>query len=147
MRENRDRYLGFTFNGKSLGMKTENDFYGFIQNNGEDLSFSNTPQFGDEFVVPQYGDRTFYTGTTKSNRAFSMKISLDKITLRQYRDLLAWLNPNSTGNLSFDFDPNYGYEVKLSSISQGQFYILKETNNNEDFYYVDFDITFITISD
>ena len=147
MIENRDKYLGFTFNGISLGMKSESDFRGFIVNSQADLAFSNGPQYTDEFVVPQYGDKTFYTGTTKSNRTFSLKISLDKINMRQYEDLLKWLNPNATGNFSFDYKPNYGMEVKISSISQGQFYVVNKKGNNEDFYFVDFDINFTTVYD
>jgi hypothetical protein len=88
MIEYKDKYLGFTFNGLSLGMKIESEFRGFIINSESDLSFSNGPQYTDEFVVPEYGDKTFYTGTTKSNRSFSLRIALDKINIREYRQLL-----------------------------------------------------------
>jgi hypothetical protein len=38
-------------------------------------------------------------------------------------------------------------EVKISSISQGQFYVVNEKGNNEDLYYVDFEVTFTTLYD
>ena len=147
MIENRDKYLGFTFNGVSLGMKSESGFRGFIINSESDLAFFNGPQYTDEFVVPQYGDKTIYTGTTKSNRSFTLKIALDKINLRRYRQVLLWLNPNATGTFSFDYNEDYGMEVKISSISQGQFYVVNEKGNNEDLYYVDFEVTFTTLYD
>lgn len=88
MIENRDRYLGFTYRGKTMSMNSEADFYGFIENSGNDLSFANAPDFTNEFAVPQFGERTYYTGNTKSNRMFSLKIQLDKISLRKYREFL-----------------------------------------------------------
>jgi hypothetical protein len=88
MKEYRDRYLGFTYNGKSMNMTAEADFFGFIENDGNQLSFFNTPEFSNEFVSPQFGERTYYTGNTKSNRTFDLKIQLDKITLHKYREFL-----------------------------------------------------------
>jgi hypothetical protein len=88
MKEYRDRYLGFTYNGKSMNMTSEADFFGFIENDGNELSFFNTPEFNNEFVIPQFGEKTIYTGNTKSNRTFNLKIQLDKITLHKYREFL-----------------------------------------------------------
>ena len=147
MKENRDRYLGFTYNGKSMNMTAEADFFGFIENSGNELSFFNSPDFSNEFVVPQFGDRTFYTGNTKNNRTFSLKVQLDKITLHKYREFLEWLSPDSEGLLVFDYNPNYGYQVKLQSISDSEFHVTKRRNNNEDFYYVDLNLNFITTYD
>jgi len=147
MKEYRDRYLGFTYNGKSMNMTSEADFFGFIENDGNELSFFNTPEFNNEFVIPQFGEKTIYTGNTKSNRTFNLKIQLDKITLHKYREFLEWLNPDSQGTLIFDYNPNYGYDVKLQSISQSEFHVLKKANHNEDFYYIDLAIDFVTTRD
>ena len=147
MREIRDRYLGFTYNGKSMNMTAEADFYGFIENSGNELSFFNTPEFTNEFVVPQFGEKTIYTGNTKSNRTFSLKVQLDKINLEKYRRFLEWLSPDSEGVLSFDYDKRYGYDVKVQSISPSEFHVTKKRNNNEDFYYVDMSIEFVTVRD
>ena len=147
MIENRDKYLGFTFNGISLSMKSESDFKGFIVNSDADLRFSSGPQYTDEFVVPQYGERTHYTGTTKSNRSFTLNIAINKCTMRAYRQILKWLNPNTTGIFTFDYEDEYGLEVKVASISEGTYYVLKEKSNNEDLYYVDFSVTFTTVYD
>jgi hypothetical protein len=147
MRENRDRYLGFTYNGKSMNMTAEADFFGFIENSGNELSFFNTPEFTNEFVVPQFGEKTIYTGNTKSNKVFNLKIQLDKINLHKYREFLEWLSPDSQGILIFDYNPNYGYDVKLENVSQSEFHVVKRSNHNEDFYYIDLAIDFITVRD
>lgn len=147
MKEYRDRYLGFTYNKKTLNMTAEADFYGFIENSGNELSFFNTPGFTNEFVVPQYGEKTIYTGNTKSNRVFNLKVQLDKISLHDYRKFLEWLNPDNQGTLIFDYNPNYGYKVKVQSVSNSEFHVLKKRNHNEDFYYADMSIDFITVDD
>ena len=147
MKEYRDRYLGFTYNGKTMNMTAEADFFGFIENEGNELSFFNTPDFSNEFVVPQFGERTFYTGNTKSNRTFNLKIQLDKLTLYKYREFLEWLNLDSKGTLIFDYNPNYGYDVKVQSISPSEFHVTKRKSHNEDFYYVDMSVDFVTTED
>lgn len=147
MIEYKDRYLGFTYNGKSMNMTAEADFFGFIENSGSDLSFFNAPSFSNQFVIPQFGDRTFYTGNSKGNKTFSLKIQLEKLTLEKYRKFLEWLNPDSKGTLIFDYSPNYGYDVKVQSISPSEFHVTKRKNHNEDFYYIDMTIAFITVED
>lgn len=147
MKEYKDRYLGFTYNGKTINMTAEADFFGFIENEGNELLFFNTSDFSNEFVIPQFSDRTFYTGNTKSNRTFNLKIQLDELTLHKYREFLELLNPDSVGTLIFDYNPNYGYDVKVQSISPSEFHVLKRNNNNEDFYYVDMSVDFITTED
>jgi len=88
MKEYKDRYLGFTYNEKSINMTAEADFFGFIENEGNELEFFNAPDFTNEFVIPQFGEKTIYTGNTKSNRTFNLKVQLDKITLHKYREFL-----------------------------------------------------------
>lgn len=145
--EYRDNYLGFSYNGKSLSMKSEADFFGFIENNLEDLKFSNAPEFSNEFVIPRFGSRTIFTGTTESNQRFSLKIALNKITLDKYREFLNWLSPRSEGTLAFDFNPNYGYQVKLDSISESNFIVTQRRNDNRDHYFVSLDLNFVTTYD
>jgi hypothetical protein len=83
-----DQYVGFTYRNKTLSMEPNSDFIGFIENNGSDLQFFNAPDFSNEFVIPQFGEKTFYTGNTKSSRVIELNIQLDKITLSDYRDFL-----------------------------------------------------------
>lgn len=139
-----DKYLGFTYNDIKLNMSSTADFKGFIENSGNDLSFFNTPAFTNEFAVPNFGNRTFYLGNTKNNRTFSLKIQLDKINMKTYREFLAWLSPDSTGILSFDYNSKYGYKVKLENITTSEYHIA-ETISGVDFYYIDLTVDFITL--
>lgn len=142
-----DNYIGFTYNGKRLGFDDGSDFSGFIINSSDDLRFYNAPNFSNSFTEIPFGERTYFTGVTKTNKTFNFNIQLDKILLSEYRDFLEWLNPDSSGKLIFDYNPNYCYEVKLNSITEGQFQVVKNSTHNEDFYYVSLSLSFITLHD
>lgn len=139
-----DNYLGFEYNNKRLGITGSLDFVGFISNSGNDLRFFNTPNFSNEFTEVAFGERTYLNGVTKTNRSFSFNIELDEITLAEYRDFLDWLNPDSEGTLIFDYNTNYGYDVKVSSLSEGQFIVKK---GSPEKYFVSISLSFITTHD
>lgn len=147
MNENRDKYLGFKYKEKSLGMTYDATFYGFVENEGNDLTFSNFPETSNEFSNPIFSEKTYYLGNTKNHRNFSLKIQLDKILLRKYREFLDWLNFDDIGLLVFDYNPWYGYKVKVDSITDSEFYVVKDNSNNEDFYYINLTVNFITVGD
>lgn len=140
-----DNYLGFTYNNKKLGIIDDPDFKGFIVNSSNDLRFFNTPNFSNSFVNANFGERTYFSGVTKTNRTLNFNIQLDAVTLQEYREFLDWLSPDSSGDLVFDYNPNYAYEVKLESLSEGEM-IVKKTNS-EDEYYVNISVSFITLYD
>lgn len=142
-----DKYLGFTYRGKTLGMTSSADFTGFIVNEGNDLFFFNAPEVGNEFVIPQFGERTFYTGNTKSNRNIELDIQLDKITLPRYKEFLEWLNFDDNGLFIFDYNDKYGFEVKVESLSTSEFHVSREEENCSDKYYANLTVIFTTVSD
>lgn len=141
-----DKYLGFTYRGKTLGMTSSADFTGFIVNEENDLLFFNAPEVGNEFAIPQFGERTFYTGNTKSNRNIELNIQLDKISLPKYKEFLEWLNFDDIGLFVFDYNDKYGFEVKVQSLSTSEFHVSKEENCN-DRYYANLTVVFTTVSD
>ena len=142
-----DKYIGFKYRGKSLGMSASSDFKGFIENNGADLKFFNTPTFTNEFTPIAYGDKTIYTGNTKNNKTFNFLIHLVEISLADYKSFLNWLNLDSIGVLSLDYDSSYGYDVKVLSISEGTFKPFKDCEEDKMLYYVELQIAFITTYD
>ena len=140
-----DEYLGFTFNGKSL-----ETFNGFIKNDFEELAF-NMPTFSNSFVTPTYGNKPFYLGNTKEHRTFELDIVLNEITLDKYRRFLEWLGMDKKGVLKFDYNPNYGYDVKLDNIEKANFVVVPQRDTNcdpsDDKYIIEIPITFITTGD
>lgn len=139
-----DKYLGFSYRGIRLGMDNNADFNGFIENSGEDLIFNNSPEFSNEFATVPFGNQTFYLGNSKTNRTFDFRVNLIEITLNDYRRFLNWLDLDSKGTLIFDYNENYGFDVKVNSIGSGQYTVITRCDNNRDLYNVGIDLSFIT---
>lgn len=142
-----DKYLGFSYRGIRLGMDKDANFKGFIENSGEDLIFNNSPEFSNEFATVPFGDQTFYLGNSKTNRTFDFRVNLVEINLNDYRKFLNWLNLDSKGTLFFDYNENYGFDVKVNSIGSGQYVVVTKCDNNSDLYNVGIDLSFITTGD
>lgn len=142
-----DKYLGFSYRGIRLGMDSDARFKGFIENSGEDLIFNNSPEFNNEFATVPFGDQTFYLGNSKTNRTFDFRVNLVEINLNDYRKFLSWLDLDSKGTLFFDYNENYGFDVKVNSIGSGQYVVVTKCDNNSDLYNVGIDLSFITTGD
>ncbi len=137
-----DNYKSFTYKGISLSTS----FNGFIINEGNDLIFFNPSQFSHEFTTPQFGNQSYFMGTNKENREFNFPILLQAQTLLEYKNFLRWLNPTSEGMLSFDYNNNFGYNVKVNSISEAKFTVNKDCIG-ELTYNIELEIGFITKND
>ena len=84
----------------------------------------------------------------QENREFNFSILLKGITLDTYREFLRWLNPEEEGILSFDYSPNYGYDVKVNSISEATFYVTPNCSDvNNPTYDIELEVGFITKND
>ena len=55
-----DKFIGFKYNGLTLGLDNDSNFNGFIINEGSDLNFSNLPSFSNEFAFPRFGDKLLF---------------------------------------------------------------------------------------
>ena len=137
-----DNYLGFTFNGETIGIIGTEDYNGFIVNSGEDLKFSSAPGFSNEFASPALGDHSIYTGTTVDSRVFNFKIALKENTYAEFQSVLKWLGTREEGYLIFDYNPDFGYMVKVNSISEATYVV-----QYDDKYNIEFDVEFITTGD
>lgn len=142
----KDKYIGFSYNGKSLGLHQDADFRGFIViEEGEGLSFGAPTEFDNEFAERPYGEGSIYTGRSKSVRRWALKIMLKDVMLNTYRRVLSWLNSEDTGILAFDFNSNYGYDVKVDSVGEAQYWVSPNCGSNEDLYYIEFEVEFVSV--
>ncbi|GEM_PF-6875064 len=124
-----DNYLSFNYKKSDYtgtspfdGYRLNADFGGFVVNEGLDLTFFN-PSFSHDFTTPQFGNQSYFIGTTREAREFSFPIAFEDITLTEYRDVLRWLDGNGEGVLSFDYNANYGYDVKVNSITEAKYVV------------------------
>jgi len=139
-----DTYKGFTFGSTRVAIDGTPTYQGFIINSGDDLKFSNSPEFNNEFASPRLGDYAIYTGTTVSSKTFNFSVMLDAITLAYYREFVKAFWHEAVGYLRFDYAAEFGYMVKLSSIGEGRFTVVPGT---PDTYHVEIDMEFVTTGD
>lgn len=139
-----DNYLGFRFGDLRVSLDADgvNEFKGFILNSGEDLQFSNTPSFSDDFIEMKFGVHSILTGTTLMNREFNFSVVLDNINLINYRKFLKLLDIKKEDKLVFDYNDDYYYKVKLAEISPS-----RVTPTNSGNYIIELDLTFVTVED
>ena len=138
-----DNYLGFRFNGENIGLESGDDYVGFIINSGDDLKFSSSPEFSNEFASPTLGDNAIYTGTTVSSRTFNFRVALKENTFADFQAVLKWLDKEATGYLIFDYNDTFGYMVKIASIGEAS-YVAQYDGVT---YNIEFDISFVTTGD
>jgi len=136
-----DNFISFNFKNESLS-----DYNGKIINGGADLQIFSTPSFTNQFEFPKFGNRSLLTGVDKQNRTFNFNIILVDISFLRYKEFLNWLNLNDTGILSFDYNPNYGINVKLDSISSANIFPSKYCED-EQLYSAELTIQFTTVGD
>lgn len=110
------------------------DFNAFIVNNKSgSLKFYNGPSFSNSYSAPEFDNGTGnLLGVTLKRQTIDFTIGVYGITIEKYRKLLNCLSPYAVDYLSFGFDNNYSYLVKLSSIGDSVKYPL-----DNDTYYTE----------
>ena len=144
-----DNYSSFNYKNESYSTTAYSlsvDFNGFIINEGVDLTFFNASSFSHEFMTPQFANQSYFMGTTQENREFTFPILLKAVTMAKYKNFLRWLNPKDEGILWFDYNPYWGYDVKVNSISEGKFTVNQDCTN-ELTYNIELTVGFITKND
>lgn len=109
-----DQFTTFTWRG----FDAFDSFGAFIINGGDDLQFYNGSSFSNEYTQPQFETgQSHLMGVTFKTQTISFKIGVYWISEEDYRQFMNWLHPYEINYLSFGFDKNYAYLVKLSSRS------------------------------
>lgn len=132
-------YLHFTFDGIS-----SSKYNLIIQNNGEDLSFPSQPGFDNQLVSPLYQGTNFLAGVNKKERVFNFNCWVDSITRKQLIDMQKWLSVDKTAYLVLDYNPNFKYKVKLSSISDLKHMAINADQTTSNY---EFSLGFITVGE
>ena len=85
----------------------------------------NGASFKNTYSQPQYQEGySNLVGITFSTQKISFTVGVYWISMEDYRVLMNLLHPYEVAMLSFDFEPTYGYECKLSDIKDSTRYIL-----------------------
>ena len=128
------------------GVDAFETFGAFIINNKNSLKFYNGPTFTNEYTKPQFETAAGQlTGVTFAIQKIDFMIGVYWISEEDYRQMIYWLHPYVIDTLTFGFEPNYYYQVKLAAIDNGNRYIVgNEMVNNkvEPRYYTELKLTF-----
>lgn len=137
-----DTYATFKWNGHDMW----EEYNAFIINNKGSLKFYNGPSFSNTYATPQFSKTSHLTGVTFKTQEISFTIGVYGIAAANYRKLIYILDPLAIGDLIFNFDPNWMYRVKLSSIDTSSTrYIVGhylDGNKSEPLYYTEIKLTF-----
>lgn len=128
-----DPYMFFTFNGIHSAK------YNLLIENKNDLKIENSIGASSEFTSAMFQEGTYYLGTKRTQKTFKRKCAAEGITLSQYKQMMLWLTPGTTGFLTFDFNPWWGWEVVLDTVGDATFM------DRNDKLLVEFELTFKTI--
>ena len=113
-----------TFSWASVDMFAE--FGAFIINETKgSLKMYNGASFSNNYTKQQYQDGyTNLSGITFNTQQITFTIGVYWISIEDYRVMMNLLHPYAVDMLSFDFEPKYGYECKLSNIKDSTRYVL-----------------------
>jgi len=133
-----DDFASFTWRG----IDAFETFGAFIINNKNSLKFYNGPSFSNEYTKPQFETAAGQlTGVTFQIQKIDFTIGVYWISEEDYRQMIYWLHPYEINTLTFGFEPNYYYQVKLASVENGTRYIVG-TEDNKPMYYTEMKISF-----
>lgn len=103
-------FLGFSFNGR------HSSEFGLTVVSPSDRTQENMfASFEDKTLEVSGRDGAYYFGTEVKTKGLTLTVAFDRLTSKQYREIITWLNPRIVGKLIFDEKPYKYYWVKISS--------------------------------
>lgn len=110
----------------------------FITNNN-DRTIINGIGASTTFEAAAYQEGTYLVGTKSSQKTFKRKCAAKGISLAQYKEMMVWLTPGTTGKLTFDSDIDWSWNVVLDTVGDATVF-----GDNENMV-VEFEITWKTV--
>lgn len=138
-------FISFKFGELNVGIGNKFNWQGFIINeDGFEMSLG--PEFDDEFVSLDFGDKAYYMGSTVSNKKFVFEVQLVEITKGELKLFMRELRARKVDVLSFGFNENYGYMAKLSDVSTMEYDPIRKCEGSyETLFNVKIPLSFTTV--
>ena len=138
-----DDFTTFTWRG----VDAFDVFGAFIINNKGTLKFYSGPSFTNEYTKPQFESAAGQlTGVTFQVQKIDFTIGVYWINENDYRKLIDWLDPYEINTLTFGFEKDYYYLVKLASRGDPMRHIVgieTDTDGKKVYqYYTEMKLTF-----
>ena len=129
-------FLGFSFNGR------HSSEFGLTVVSPSDRTQENIfTSFEDKTVEVSGRDGAYYFGTEIKRKELGLTVAFDRLTSKQYREVINWLNPKIVGKLIFDEKPYKYYMAKISSQPNFSFIPFEEEVDGEKIHVFKGDIS------
>ena len=118
------------------------EVFGAFVINSRNLKFYNGPTYSNQYTKPQFESAAGnLTGVTFNVQQIDFTIGVYWISEDHYRRLIYWLHPYEINTLTFGFEPEYYYQVKLAKVNNSTRTIVGY-ENKEPMYYTEIQLTF-----
>ena len=126
------------------------DKYGcFIINESKgSLKFYNGPGYSNKYAKPQFSSSTnTLIGVDFKQKTIPMKIGMYWFTIEEYQEFLNEIGPYVINYLTFGYEKNYGYLVKLANIADSPRHVVGTNEDGDYVYYTEMDLTWELLGD
>ena len=137
-----EKFIGFKF-GNDFEVGLNKTYEGFIVNE-EGFAYSLGPEFDDEFVSGNYGNRTHYLGTTIGNKTFNFTVQFKELSTDEFRSVMYKLRAKKVDLLEFDQWPDWAFNVKLAEVGEATYDPIGDCDG-EIKYNVNVPLSFVTV--
>ena len=140
-----DDFATFQWRGHDMWEK-----YGcFIINESKgSLKFYNGPGYSNKYAKPQFSSSTnTLIGVDFKQKTISMKVGMYWFTIEEYQEFLNEIGPYVVNYLTFGYEKNYGYLVKLANITDSPRYIIGTNEKGNYVYYTEMDLNWELLGD
>lgn len=125
------------------------DYGCFIINESKgSLKFYNGPGYSNKYAKSQFSSSVnALIGIDFKQKTIPMKIGMYWFTIEEYQNFLNEIGPYVINYLTFGYEKNYGYLVKLSNITDSPRHVVGTNEDGDYVYYTEMDLTWELLGD
>lgn len=125
------------------------DYGCFIINESKgSLKFYNGPGYSNKYAKPQFSSSVnTLIGVDFKQKTIPMKIGMYWFTIEEYQEFLNEIGPYVINYLTFGYEKNYGYLVKLANIADSPRHVIGTNEDGNYVYYTEMDLTWELLGD
>lgn len=112
------------------------------------LKFYNGPGYSNKYAKSQFSSSVnTLLGVDFKQKTIPMKIGMYWFTIKEYQEFLNEIGPYVVNYLTFNYEPNYGYLVKLANITDSPRHVIGTNEDGDYVYYTEMDLTWELLGD
>ena len=112
------------------------------------LKFYNGPGYSNKYAKSQFSSSVnTLLGIDFKQKTLPMKIGMYWFTIEEYQEFLNEIGPYVVNYLTFNYESNYGYLVKLANITDSPRHVVGTNEDGDYVYYTEMDLTWELLGD